>query len=188
MLESKNVLGVEETRKQLQGNWVLLYQAPTKDEKDMNDYEKRSVTVEGPFLSFFKPVTKDLVRTMANVQKIDVDDERIENIAEFKVAGTWRGKLVIDGRVVLGEMREEEKDDAAAAALKAYVTFSSFSLSWEGERILSVPVDRLFELIGKGPPEGWLQTTYMDDEIRVGRGDKGSVFVAKRIRTTEKQG
>ena len=124
---------------------------------------------------------------MANVQKIYVGDERIENIAEFKVAGTWRGKLVIDGRVVLGDIREEEKDDAppaaaaAAAALKAYVTFSSFSLSWEGKKILAVPVDRLFELVGKGPPEGWLQTTYMDDEIRVGRVDKGSVFVAKRV-------
>lgn len=26
----------------------------------------------------------------------------------------------------------------------------------------------------------WVDTTYVDDELRVGRGDKGSIFVAAR--------
>ena len=32
---------------------------------------------------------------------------------------------------------------------------------------------------GKGP-EGWLDTTYLDEDMRLGRGDKGSVFVTVR--------
>lgn len=29
-------------------------------------------------------------------------------------------------------------------------------------------------------PEGWLDVTYVDEEIRVGRDDKGNVFVVER--------
>jgi len=28
--------------------------------------------------------------------------------------------------------------------------------------------------------QGWVETTYLDDDLRVGRGDKGSIFVAAR--------
>jgi hypothetical protein len=32
-------------------------------------------------------------------------------------------------------------------------------------------------------PRGWIETTYLDEEgFRVGRGDKGSIFVAVRMR------
>jgi hypothetical protein len=30
------------------------------------------------------------------------------------------------------------------------------------------------------PLRRWVDTTYVDDEVRVGRGDKGSIFVAAR--------
>ncbi len=29
-------------------------------------------------------------------------------------------------------------------------------------------------------PEGWLDTTYVDDRHRIGRDDKGNVFVLER--------
>jgi len=32
---------------------------------------------------------------------------------------------------------------------------------------------------GKGP-EGWVDTTFLDSDLRTGRGDKGSFFVAAR--------
>ena len=33
------------------------------------------------------------------------------------------------------------------------------------------------------PPcaQGWVDTTYVDDDIRLGRGDKGTVFVTARL-------
>ena len=30
-------------------------------------------------------------------------------------------------------------------------------------------------------PEGWIETTYVDDDLRTGRGDKGSIFIAARV-------
>lgn len=30
--------------------------------------------------------------------------------------------------------------------------------------------------------QGWVLTTYVDEELRIGRGDKGSVFVTARQR------
>jgi hypothetical protein len=35
-------------------------------------------------------------------------------------------------------------------------------------------------LLGIFNPEGWLEVTYLDDELRVGRDDKGNVFVVER--------
>ncbi len=28
--------------------------------------------------------------------------------------------------------------------------------------------------------QGWVDTTYLDDDFRIGRGDKGSVFITAR--------
>lgn len=30
-------------------------------------------------------------------------------------------------------------------------------------------------------PEGWLEITYIDDTLRVGRDDKGNVFLLERV-------
>ncbi len=35
-------------------------------------------------------------------------------------------------------------------------------------------------LYQSGCVQGWVDTTYLDDDFRIGRGDKGSVFVTAR--------
>ena len=154
-LEGQNETPTTQIREQLEGGWVLLYQAPTKEEEDMSEYEKKAVTVEGPFLSTFKPLTRDLIRTLSNTQIIRVGEERIENIAEFKVANRWKGKLVIDGSVVLGPMQEAEETERR----KAFVTFSSFTLSLEDRKLFTIPVDKILTGLGKELPKGWLLTS-----------------------------
>lgn len=57
----------------------------------------KSGTLEGPFLAAFQPLTRDLVRTKANKQLIDLENSRAENLAEFLVAGRWSGYLNIVG-------------------------------------------------------------------------------------------
>jgi hypothetical protein len=42
-----------------------------------------------------------------------------------------------------------------------------------------VPFD-LLEALRPGQTKGWFATTYLDDEIRISRGNKGSVFVLMR--------
>ena len=48
---------------------------------------------------------------------------------------------------------------------------------------MTLPLDWVND--GKGP-EGWLDTTYLDEDLRLGRGDKGSTFVTVRRGTNER--
>ena len=170
-VEAENDVSVEDQQAGLEGWWTLLYQAPTKSTKAMTSYEKRAVTVEGPFLSLFKPL--QLVRTVSNLQRFDLEGGIVDNVAVFKVLGRYEGRLTIRGTV-----RQPPSDEA-----KSFVKFTSFFLQFgDGGWKVEVPLAKLVD--DAKLPRGWLQTTYMSEpmgETRIGRGDKGSVFVAKRI-------
>lgn len=56
---------------------------------------------------------------------------------------------------------------------RVFVTFEAFELQWGSALRLRVPLSWV-------RPTGWVQTTYLDDSFRVGRGDKGSIFVTAR--------
>ena len=44
----------------------------------------------------------------------------------------------------------------------------------------SVSLQGQIEVLRCLDAQGWVETTYVDEEVRVGRGDKGSVFVTVR--------
>ena len=69
--------------------------APLSEERAKVD---KSGTTEGPFLAWFQPLTRSLVRTKNNLQRIDLPNNRVENLAEFVVAGRIDGFLNIIGR------------------------------------------------------------------------------------------
>lgn len=58
------------------------------------------------------------------------------------------------------------------------VKFQSFRFSIPG-----TPIEMDMPLGTKGPT-GWLRTVYVDDDLRISRGHKGSVFVLSRPRGT----
>lgn len=121
----------------------------------------------GPFLAAFQPLTRGIVRTKANLQRIDLPNQRVQNLAEFTIFGRWDGALNIVGSAVAAPTAPGEAND------KVEVTFVEFVLSlggWKGR----LPLDSV-------KPRGWLKTTYLDNDFRVGRGDKGSIFVAAKI-------
>jgi hypothetical protein len=57
------------------------------------------------------------------------------------------------------------------------VTFESVQIKLGPLGPLSIPLK--WANGGKGP-QGWVDTTYLDEDFRIGRGDKGSIFVAAR--------
>eukprot|EP00798_Chlamydomonas_sp_ICE-L_P027027 gene27027-2254_t len=155
-IESLEALNKEEAPAQsplISGMWALLYQAPLDEEFSQKD---KSGTTEGPFLAFFQPVTKDLVRTKSNLQLIDLPNNRVENLAEFVVAGRWEGSLNILGTVKVSEEEPAERVD---------VEFTNFVLRVGSSFQWNVPLTWV-------KPKGWIQTTFLDEEMRVGRGDK----------------
>mmetsp|Transcript_52582 Transcript_52582/g.167183 ORF Transcript_52582/g.167183 Transcript_52582/m.167183 type:complete len:248 (-) Transcript_52582:23-766(-) len=137
------------------GGWSLLFQSPLTEEAAAG----KASTLEGPFLAAFQPFTKGLVRTKRDLQVIDLEGGRVENLAEFVALGI-DGSLNILGTAVA-------RDD-----VKVDVEFTEFQFKL-GAVEFSVP-------LGWVKARGWVETTYVDDELRVGRGDKGSIFVTAR--------
>lgn len=115
-----------------------------------------------------------LVRNRGNFQDIDAAAGRVVNRAALEVFGAPLG-LRIEGRCW------RDQADAADPALRAarlQVAFESVTLSLgaNGPRV-TVPLG--WANGGRGP-RGWVDTTYLDEDVRCGRGDKGSVFVTAR--------
>ncbi|CAB9527148.1 PAP_fibrillin [Seminavis robusta] len=112
---------------------------------------------------------------LANVkstQSIDLQKRRVRNIVTFAVPGfpdasnTRRASLTVDIDIT----------PHASNARRVNVKFQACRLI-----ISKSPIDINFPL-GLLGPTGWLVTDYIDDDIRITRGHKGSVFVLRRPR------
>jgi hypothetical protein len=59
-------------------------------------------------------------------------------------------------------------------------------IKFESSRLVPEQLLSLFQknydlLLSIFNPEGWLEITYVDDTLRVGRDDKGNIFLVERI-------
>jgi hypothetical protein len=59
-------------------------------------------------------------------------------------------------------------------------------IQFESSRLVPEQLLSLFQknydlLLSIFNPEGWLEITYVDDTLRVGRDDKGNIFLVERI-------
>lgn len=59
-------------------------------------------------------------------------------------------------------------------------------IQFESSRLVPEQLLSLFQknydlLLSIFNPEGWLEITYVDDMLRVGRDDKGNIFLVERI-------
>lgn len=92
------------------------------------------------------------------------------NEVQFSVAGfNIRGSL----------------DIAASYAPSPAAPGRRVDIAFESARLSPPALEAVFKsnydlLLGIFNPEGWLEVTYLDGELRVGRDDKGHVFVLER--------
>lgn len=107
----------------------------------------------------------NVIENKGNFQDIDVANGLVENRAEFALWGL-PATVRIQGRC------ERVPDKEARLAvfferveLKLSAVSATLPLTWANG--------------GKGP-EGWVETTFLDADLRTGRGDKGSFFIAAR--------
>ena len=110
-----------------------------------------------------------------STQAIIPEKSQVRNVVAFQIPGIGpnakprRGSLTVDIRY-----RPNDTDRR-----KINVKFDACKLRIPQSRI---SLDFPLGLIG---PTGWLQTTYVDDDIRITRGHKGSVFVLQRTTATK---
>eukprot|EP00741_Cyanophora_paradoxa_P024992 tig00000319_g24124.t1 len=160
----------------LDGLWDLIYTGPAlldggRDSWSASGEERpqrplgQKVLETSP-ASASDPVKREkFVRTGRAFQAIDVAQGRVQNKVELAFgAGGSAGTppyFAIDARfAVLSERRVGVIFEAAVLKLPC------------------LPFELRLPLLNR--PEGWLDTTFLDPEMRIGRGDKGSIFILTR--------
>ncbi|MGK7892061.1 MAG: PAP/fibrillin family protein [Leptolyngbyaceae cyanobacterium] len=113
-------------------------------------------------------------------QCIDADDAKIYNIAEVN------GLMGLDGLVSVAasftptsETRVKVQFNRAVFGLQSllqYANPSQFISQLEtGKRFAAIDF-----AIQPREQQGWLEVTYLDEDLRIGRGNQGSVFVLSK--------
>eukprot|EP00184_Porphyridium_aerugineum_P003083 CAMPEP_0184707812 /NCGR_PEP_ID=MMETSP0313-20130426/37459_1 /TAXON_ID=2792 /ORGANISM="Porphyridium aerugineum, Strain SAG 1380-2" /LENGTH=252 /DNA_ID=CAMNT_0027169393 /DNA_START=34 /DNA_END=792 /DNA_ORIENTATION=+ len=85
------------------------------------------------------------------------------------------GILVVEAAI---EATDAEKNRLQVRFVNAFFYFKNFNLRF--------PYPVPFRLLGK-KAQGWLDTTYCDQDLRISRGNRGSLFVLKRATPEEIQ-
>ncbi|XP_065873335.1 fibrillin-5, chloroplastic [Euphorbia lathyris] len=104
-------------------------------------------------------------------QNIDIAKGKAVNVIKFNV----RGLNLLNGQLTI------------EASFKI-VSKSRVEIKYESSTIIPDQLMNMLRknydvLLGIFNPEGWLDITYVDDEMRIGRDDKGNVFVLERSQT-----
>lgn len=170
----------------LSGTWALLYTGASVDA-----VEKRR-KAEGVVGSAVTELTgasqappgeerqKPLGRTITTLSGVVSNTRNFQEIDAFAGVVVNRAELDLLGVAVEVQIKGR---CTVATDTRLDVNFERVELSVGRNAtrpLVSVPLDWLNG--GEGPA-GWVETTYLDDELRLGRGDKGSVFVTARTRS-----
>ncbi|CAN6438992.1 unnamed protein product [Victoria cruziana] len=111
---------------------------------------------------------RDFVSLEDFLQYIDIDEGKALNIINFQVKGLkmLKGQLTIvaNFRVTSPSRVEIEYQDSTIAPGQLLNLFKK-------------NYDLLLAIFN---PEGWLDITYVDEDLRIGRDDKGNLFVLER--------
>ena len=99
-----------------------------------------------------------------STQSIDLQRRRVRNVVSFLIPGRKRASLTVDISFL--------PDDTDKRTI--IVKFEACRVVVPG-----TPIDVKIPL-GVVGPTGWLKTTYVDQDFRITRGHKGSVFLLRR--------
>ncbi|MCO5577345.1 hypothetical protein L7F22_031174 [Adiantum nelumboides] len=170
---NRGIFGVPAAQKAAIENWITLLEDRNPIGRPTEDLQK----VEGEWRLLYSTISilglkrtklglRDFITLGDFLQTIDADKNRAANMITFSVAGLGMlsGALTIEASFVV------------SSATRVDIKF---------EKSTIVPLLKLFQknydmLLNIFNPEGWLEITYIDDEMRVGRDDKGNIFVLER--------
>lgn len=140
----------------LDGNWRLLY---TTSQELLN-------------LDGFP-----LVQLGQIYQCVRTSDTKIYNIAEFSGIPYLEGVVTVCARFdPVSQCRVNVSFERSIIGLQSFLSYSSANDFIEqieaGKRFPAIDFP-----INRDNQQGWLEITYLDDDLRIGRGNQGSVFV-----------
>jgi PAP_fibrillin len=134
--------------------------------------------------------------SIRSTQIIDLDKGKVRNVVSFGLRRFRRQRRLRPSS--LFRRRPVELDDTKYNERRQAVLRASVAISidvapdaWDARRIhvkcqscqFFVPglnIDWTVPLWGVAGPMGWMRTQYVDDDLRIARGHKGTVFVLRR--------
>ncbi|EAZ92714.1 PAP/fibrillin family protein [Crocosphaera chwakensis] len=143
----------------LEGNWRLLYTTS----KGILGLDKFPVLQLGQIY-----------------QCIRVEEAKLYNIAEIV------GVPLLEGLVSVAARFEPTSDKRVQVKFERYIAGLQKFLGYQSPNKLIKEIEKgkkFFPLdfsLENREQQGWLEITYLDDDLRIGRGNEGSVFVLSR--------
>lgn len=175
---SPTVLSNDSELKKLDGVWYLQYTSPSKvgdDDQFPNEW-KPDFATEGESNIETKQYNAKGTVSAAGIT-VDTSNKVVQQIFDVS-EGTVTNLVTLDfGKVrVGGPFRESPNvsNRAIVAFNQALITLNNgfeINLGW---------VFAVLATLRGSKDNGWLETTYLDDELRLGRGNKGTMFVLTR--------
>ncbi|XP_052204247.1 fibrillin-5, chloroplastic [Diospyros lotus] len=152
LLESTNPTP-EPTRflEKVGGCWKLIYS---------------TITILGPKRT--KLGLRDFISLGDFFQTIDVTEGKAVNVVLFNV----RGLNIFNGQL------EIEASFKIASKSRVNIKYEKSTIT--PDQLMNVFRKNYQILLGIFNPEGWLEITYVDDTLRIGRDDKGNFFILER--------
>eukprot|EP00877_Chromochloris_zofingiensis_P009407 jgi/Chrzof1/471/Cz01g17010.t1 len=111
---------------------------------------------------------REFVKLGEFIQTIDINNQLAVNEIQFSVAGLG----LITGALTIKASYQP------ASVNRVSIQFREATLvPKQLQQIFEQNFDLLLSIFN---PDGWLDLTYVDEELRVGRDDKGNIFVLER--------
>lgn len=179
----------EEELAKLDGTWFLQYTSPSsiENEEQLIDEWKPVDPIEYGIDRRDRVIETKQFEAKGSISAVGIEVDTSERVvaqifdmSELRVANEinfdW-GKLTVRGPFEVSEKVEN----------RAIVSFEELVI--DPNRAPTLNLGFIFSAIKslKGSDVGgWLETTYLDEEIRIGRGNKGTMFVLTRDRDAVK--
>eukprot|EP00879_Flechtneria_rotunda_P008718 GHRR01009132.1.p1 GENE.GHRR01009132.1~~GHRR01009132.1.p1 ORF type:complete len:272 (+),score=87.99 GHRR01009132.1:82-897(+) len=161
----------------INGRWALLYTLPDKAKGDVKR-DPLNIALAASYDFFYKYVpiiagsavgskasSRQAMKVRGQFQTFDTQQGWVGNQARFEFWGK-DGVINVDGPASVVRTANGERIEA---------TFKEAELNW-GDLRIPFP-------IGAFSPSGYIDTVYLDEDLRISKGDKGSIFIARRAGT-----
>ncbi|XP_058226236.1 fibrillin-5, chloroplastic isoform X1 [Rhododendron vialii] len=111
---------------------------------------------------------RDFISLGDFLQTIDVAEGKAVNVIMFNV----RGLNLFNGQLKI------EASFKTASKSRVDIKYSNSTIT--PDQLMNVFRKNYDLLLSIFDPEGWLEITYVDDSLRIGRDDKGNIFILER--------
>ncbi|MCF2971083.1 PAP/fibrillin family protein [Synechococcus sp. Nb3U1] len=150
--------------------------------------------LEGNWLTLFT-TSADLLRLANSLpilttgeiyQCIRTQTKQVFNVAEVQGSG-WLGAWVPRGIFAVSARFAPESERRVQVVFERFVLGSQMLMNYEIESFLDLlehdpaRIPALKIDIRRREQSGWLDITYLDEDLRIGRGSEGSLFVLQKV-------